>query len=167
MEPIRSDRHRGLDRHKRHRTTTSGEGADVGGFATKLDSINESETAEEITGSAPDLEGIPDISAPAERLYDAVHEAGERLLQTRTYTAAQQYRETVRRFLRKVVPEVNSVSVHESQRDILSRKRYYLLTTINRSVDRLIHGLLQAQTEQLEILRRLEEIEGMLVDLMQ
>lgn len=167
MEPIRSDRQRGLDRHKRNRTTTSGEGSEISGFATKLESVNGSDNPEEIADGGPDLEGIPDISAPAERLYDAVHEAGQRLLQTRTYTAAQQYRETVRRFLRKVVPEVNNVSVHESQRDILSRKRYYLLTTINRSVDRLINGLLQAQTEQLEILRRLEEIEGMLVDLMQ
>lgn len=165
MEPIRSDRQRGLDRHKRNRTTDAGTG--IGGFATKLESVNDSEQPEDIVTGTPDLDGIPDISAPAERLYDAVHEAGQRLLQERTYTAAQQYRETVRRFLRKVVPEANSVTVHESQRDILSRKRYYLLTTINRSVDRLIHGLLQAQTEQLEILRRLEEIEGMLVDLMQ
>jgi uncharacterized protein YaaR (DUF327 family) len=167
MEPIRSDRQRGLDRHKRNRTAAVGDGTGIGGFATKLESVNDAEQSEEIMTGTPDLDGIPDISAPAERLYDAVHEAGQRLLQERTYTAAQQYRETVRRFLRKVVPEANSVSVHESQRDILSRKRYYLLTTINRSVDRLIHGLLQAQTEQLEILRRLEEIEGMLVDLMQ
>ncbi|MDA3948231.1 MAG: DUF327 family protein [Spirochaeta sp.] len=167
MEPIRSDRQRGLDRHKRNRTSTSSEGSGIGGFATKLESVNAPEDLDPVVVGTPDLGAIPDISAPAERLYDAVHEAGERLLQERTYTAAQQYRETVRRFLRKVVPEANSVSVHESQRDILSRKRYYLLTTINRSVDRLIHGLLQAQTEQLEILRRLEEIEGMLVDLMQ
>ena len=48
----------------------------------------------------------------------------------------------------------------------MSRKRYYLLTDINRSVDRLITGLLQTQDVQFDILGRLEAIRGMLIDLM-
>lgn len=165
MEPIRSEANRGLDR-KRKRTNsqkTTGEGD----FFARLDGGPPDSSETESESVFVDLSGIVDITAPAERLYDAVHEAGQRLLQERTYTAAQRYRETVRRFLKRVVPEANSVVTHESNRDILSRKRYYLLTTVNRSVDRLITGLLQAQTEQLDILKRLEEIEGLLVDLMQ
>jgi uncharacterized protein YaaR (DUF327 family) len=162
MEPIRSEAQRGLDR-KRRKSLPHQE-VDVSGFSARLEETSPEETEPLET---VDVDGIPDISAPTERLYDAVHRAGQRLLHERTYTAAQRYRETIRRFLLKVVPDAHAVEVHESSRDILSRKRYYLITTVNSSVERLINGILQTQTQQLEILRRLEEIEGLLVDLMQ
>ena len=63
------------------------------------------------------------------------------------------------------MPDANGVQIQESGMSVLSRKRYYLLTEINRSVDRLVSGLLRTQKEQIDILRRLEEIQGMLVDL--
>lgn len=166
MEPIRSEPQRGLDRNKRRRASNTGESG-AGGFAARLDEVEAEEAAVLTDEELVSIDDLPEVSAPTERLYDAVHESGQRLLRERTYTAAQRYRETIRRFLRKVVPDVGGVVVHESNRDIMSRKRYYLLTTVNRSVDRLIQGILQSQHEQLEILQRLEEIEGMLVDLMQ
>lgn len=166
MEPIRSETHRGIDR-KRKKKTIGQEGIEDG-FAARFEKIDTDEPTNDVGESENlDLSGLLDISAPAEKLYDAVHQAGQKLLQDHTYTSAQRYREAVRRFLRKVVPEATGITVHESNRDILSRKRYYLLTTVNRSVDRLITGLLQSQHEQLDMLRRLEEIEGLLVDLMQ
>jgi uncharacterized protein YaaR (DUF327 family) len=109
--------------------------------------------------------GISGVDAPTEKLFDAVHTAGQRLLDQRTYSAAQAYREAVRRFLRKVLPTANGVEIQESGYGILSRKRYYLLTSINRSVDRLLTGLMQTQGEQFAMLQRLEEIQGMLIDL--
>jgi len=112
---------------------------------------------------APGLPG--GIDAPTEQLFDEVHQAGQRLLNERTYTAAQAYRESIQRFLKKVMPDANGVQIQESGMSVLSRKRYYLLTEINRSVDRLVGGLLRTQKEQIDILRRLEEIQGMLVDL--
>ena len=75
-------------------------------------------------------------------------------------------REAVQRFMQKVMPEANAVQVHESGYGILSRKRYFLLTEINRSVDRLVRGLMHSQERQLDMLRRLEEIQGMLIDLL-
>lgn len=166
MEPIRSETHRGLDRKRKKKTT--GHESIEDGFSARLEKTDDigAESGIEESGSL-DFSGLLDVSAPAEKLYDAVHQAGQKLLQDRTYTSAQRYREAVRRFLRKVVPEASGITIHESNRDILSRKRYYLLTTVNRSVDRLITGLLQSQHEQLDMLRRLEEIEGLLVDLMQ
>ena len=95
-----------------------------------------------------------------------MHETGQRLLNERTFSAAQAYREAVQVFLRKVVPDANHVQISESSRGIMSRKRYYLLTDINRSVDRLITGVLQTQDVQFDILGRLEAIRGMLIDLM-
>lgn len=133
-----------------------------------MDSVENAERPDDVAeASATEiLAGLPGVDAPTERLFDAVHQTGQRLLDDRTYTAAQKYREAVRRFLGKILASANAVEVHESQQDILSRKRYYLVTEINRSVDRLLNGLVQTQLEQMEILSRLEEIEGMLVDLL-
>ncbi len=166
MEPIRSDSKRGVDRRPRSRSSlheTAGEG-----FARRLEQPAAESDASHLDPIDPSvLADLPPIDAPVQRLYDAVHEAGQRLLQERTYSATQHYRESIRRFLRKVLPDANTIVVQESHKDILTRKRYYLVTSINRSVDRLVTGLLQTQSQQLDILHRLEEIEGMLVDLMQ
>ncbi len=165
MEPIRADRSRSTFRRKSGSSAAEHTGA---GFAGHL---SRSETAEDVAEtenvdsplSAP---GLPEsIDAPTEQLFDQVHQAGQRLLNERTYTAAQAYREAIQRFLRKVMPDANGVQIQESGMSVLSRKRYYLLTEINRSVDRLVSGLLRTQKEQIDILRRLEEIQGMLVDL--
>lgn len=118
-------------------------------------------------GGAHLLEGLPGVDAPTEKLFDAVHEAGQRLLDERTYSAVQQYREAVRRFVSRVLAQANNIEIHESGPGLISRKRYYLITEINRSVERLLEGLQRTQFQQLEILSRLEEIEGMLVDLFQ
>lgn len=107
------------------------------------------------------------VDAPTERLLDEVHERGQRLLKERTYSAAQAYRAAVQAFLRKVLSDGQSFETVESSHDILSRKRYMLLGAVNRAVDRLIQGVLQTQTSQMEILTRLEEIRGLLVDIMQ
>lgn len=166
MEPIRPDRSRFADR-RRTGSARAGLG-ESGGFAGRLDSIESSETE-----SAPssdlepvDTSGLPGLDAPTAALFDAVHAAGQRLSDEQTYTAAQLYREAVRRFLRKVFPDAQTLEVHESSRGILNRKRYVLLTEVNRSVERLVSGLLQTQRRQLDTLARLEEIEGMLVDLL-
>lgn len=168
MEPIRS-RETGRFRRRSSSATPAGAGADEP-FQRKLDEAGE---ASEVSDADSMLEesvaaaiaGLPGVDAPTERLFDAVHQAGQRLLDDRTWTAAQKYREAIRRFLGKVLASANAIEVHESRQDILSRKRYYLLTEVNQSVDRLLDGLVKTQMKQIEILARLEEIEGMLIDL--
>jgi len=162
MDPIRPDQSRNLDRRKRNVSRRGSEA--VGGFAERL-AAEEVEVDEPIFETSTVRSGAA-LSGSVEDLLDRVHAVGERLLSDRGYTTAQEYREAVRRFLGAVVPEAGSVEIHESQRDILSRKRYYLLGRINQSVERLVTGLLRSQMEQMEILSKLEEIEGMLVDLL-
>ncbi len=158
MEPIRSKEGKSLDR--RRRRSQVGTRPSSGGFAARLEAA-----ATNAVDNAQSPAPSGQIDAPVERLLDDVHTFGEMLLSDRGYGSAQRYREAVRRFLMAVIPEAGNVEVFESRKDILSRKRYYLLTQINQSVERLVNGVLQSQTEQVEILSRLEEIEGMLVDL--
>lgn len=166
MEPIRSDRQQMMRRRKgaagSHGGSITGEAAQSAAFSRRLEESESEPAVTEVSYGA-----LAPVDAPTERLLDAVHEAGQKLVDERTYTAALQYRETVKRFLQRVLPEANTLVMQESGRDIMTRKRYYLITEINRSVDRLVQGLLQTQTRQLDILSRLEEIEGLLVDLIQ
>jgi uncharacterized protein YaaR (DUF327 family) len=168
MEPIRPDRSREW-RNRRKSAGDTSAASSTGLFSQRL---TESAPSAGQDDSIPEVHtisfaDIPGVDAPTERLFDAIHEAGQRLLRERTYTAVLHYRETVRRFLQNVLPEANQVLVQESRHDILNRKQYFLLTEVNRSVDRLVHGLQQSQGEQLDILRRLEQIEGLLIDLVQ
>jgi uncharacterized protein len=169
MEPIRPESSRPYRRRLRAGRDGIPSGAGDNAFAQRLTPAAAAETESEPTVAAGVDEsafaGLPGMDAPTERLFDAVHQAGQRLVDERTFTAAQQYREAIRRFLGSVLPGANAVEVHESNHDILARKRYFLLTEVNRSVDRLIQGVLQTQGTQLDILTRLEEIEGLLVDL--
>lgn len=168
MEPIRSDR----TREWRKRRKTPGDTSSTSSTSMFSQRLNETTSTAGLEDSNPELqtisfESLPGVDAPTERLFDAIHEAGQRLMRERTYTAALHYRETVRRFLQNVLPDANQVLVQESRHDILNRKQYFLLTEVNRSVDRLVQGLQQTQGEQLDILRRLEQIEGLLIDLVQ
>lgn len=169
MEPIRPKE------TGRFRRRTKSDGASSASVHSEAFQRKLTETAESVDASGTDevsgatgaevLAGLPGVDAPTERLFDAVHEAGQRLLDERSWTAAQHYREAVRRFLGRVLASANAVEVHESRKDILTRKRYFLLTEINQSVDRLLDGLVRTQMKQMDILARLEEIEGMLINL--
>ena len=168
MEPIRSDRSRSPSRRSSRGGGARSGGAE-GAFSRQLSETGAAQPAEESAAVEAALESVSlpaGVDAPTERLFDAVHQAGQRLLDEQTYSAAQAYREAVQRFMQKVMPEANAVQVHESGYGILSRKRYFRLTEINRSVDRLVRGLMHSQERQLDMLRRLEEIQGMLIDLL-
>lgn len=169
MEPIRSRETGRFRRRSTSAASSGGESREL--FGKSLRSAEDAAPAEDADQALSDtvahaIAGLPGVDAPTERLFDAVHQAGQRLLNDRTWTAAQGYREAVRRFLGKVLASANAVEIHESRQDILSRKRYYLLTEINQSVDRLLDGLTRTHVQQMEILARLEEIEGMLIDLL-
>jgi hypothetical protein len=135
----------------------------VGGFAERLAATENDDVPAVSTATG----GTPVVTESVERLLDEVHSVGQELLDDRGYSTAQRYREAIRRFLAAVVPEIADIDIHESTTDILSRKRYYLIRTINTSVERLIEGVLSTQVRQVEILSRLEEVEGLLVDLLQ
>lgn len=168
MEPIRPDRSRPSSRRTSRPRTGESEAQD-GSFLRRIADLDVPPAVEELSSPGGTLESpsLPEgVDAPTEKLYDEVHRAGQRLLNEKTYSAAQAYREAIQLFLRKVMPDANTIEIRESGHGILSRKRYYLLTEINRSVDRLVTGVLQTQHRQLDVLRRLEEIQGMLIDLL-
>lgn len=118
----------------------------------------------ETFGSEALLDGAISLEE-AHGLLDEIHQAGERLLEEPTPQQAKAYRELIRRFMRGVVPGAYDVQEHQSGGNILKRKRFTLVRQIDQKVERLVAGILQTQGRQFDILGRLEEIHGMLIDL--
>ena len=73
----------------------------------------------------------------------------------------------VKRFMKIIVKKSLVTEEHSSGVNILKRKRFTLVQIIDTKLERLAAGVLTEQKEQLEILRKVDEINGLLVDLLQ
>jgi uncharacterized protein len=109
------------------------------------------------------------VDEPLEELLDDVHMAGDDLRKNPVFENIKKYRQAVQRFLRFVVDNSYAVSKAKLSRfQVLKRKgqpELTLITVVNNKLDALAAGILQNQLEQLEVLARVEEINGLLVDL--
>ncbi len=121
---------------------------------------------DEARGSGPaslDAQGFSEASV--ETLLDEVHQAGDSLKQNPTVDLVQAYKKAVRDFVHHVVDRSFLVEQKTSGRNILKRNAYYRISVIDESLEKLAAEILRNQRDNLEILRRVDEINGMLVDL--
>lgn len=110
----------------------------------------------------------PDVSdETAGELLDAVFEAGDRLKHHADADALNRYRDAVRRFLGAVVQRGVGVEERTSGSSVLRRKRYTLVRVIDAKLEQLAAGMIASQRDQLDLLARVDEINGMLVDFSQ
>jgi len=100
-----------------------------------------------------------------EELLDTVFAAGGALKSAPTLENIRAYRGQVQAFLRHVVEHMLEVEESTSGGNILKRKRYTLIRVIDGKLESLAASVLSAQREQLGILAQVDEINGMLVDL--
>jgi Uncharacterized protein conserved in bacteria len=107
--------------------------------------------------------------ADLDALLDGVHEAGDKLKENPSVDLVQAYKKAVRDFVHHVVERSFSVEQKESRRSLLKpdKQRVYVrVSVIDESLERLAAEILRNQRDNLEILRRVDEINGMLVDLL-
>lgn len=102
-----------------------------------------------------------------EELLDEVFAAGAALKSAPTLTAVSDYRARVQAFLRHVVDRMLAVEERTSGGSLPKRKRYTLIRVIDGKLEALAASVLSAQREQLGILAQVDEINGLLVDLVQ
>ncbi len=131
----------------------------VRSFSSRLDPADGSHQAG-LTG----LEAVEEESAA---LLDAVFEAGDRLKRQRDTATLMAYKETVRRFLNAVVRRGLDIEERTSGSNILRRKRYALVKVVDGKLEQLAAGMISNQREQLQLLARIDEINGLLIDLSQ
>ena len=99
---------------------------------------------------------------------EQVTRAGRRLQQAPSYSALREYRSSVQGFLQQ------SLAALYQTEEVLGRlnystgqrKKYCLIQVIDEKLEQLVRAVLNEQRANLEILRRIEEINGLLVDLL-
>jgi uncharacterized protein YaaR (DUF327 family) len=130
------------------------------GFGAALRRAEESPEAEhaEPLRSAADTS---DLSA----LLDEIYEIGERLKRDPLPASVLRYKSAVRGFMDLVVRTSLDVVENQSSPNILRQKKYTLIRVIDQKLERLASGVLSTQREALDVLGRIEEINGLLVDL--
>jgi hypothetical protein len=161
MEPIEPFVETSFPTSKRERRKVTKKGADKVHFASVLET-----TSGDSSSVASGFSSLADTDEDLEELLDSVHEIGEKLKENATLTIVQDYKQAVREFVSYIVKKTLSVEQHESGPNVLKRKRFTLVKVIDQKLDRLAAGIIQNQRSQLEILRQIDEISGMLIDLL-
>jgi len=123
------------------------------------------ESAAEGSEVSTESDGDEDRRRTLEELLDGVFSAGEALKKTGTMEAIKAYRHQVRAFVKFAVAHSIAVEEQTSGANILKRKRFTLVTVIDEKLEALAASVLAAQRDQMAILAQIEEINGMLVNL--
>ncbi|MDR1987093.1 MAG: DUF327 family protein [Treponema sp.] len=131
-------------------------------FSGILEHINRSAEAESVA-----VEEFPPSEERVSELLDAVHSAGDDLKRRPLPEEILRYKTAVRNFLHYVVKHGYTTEKQVSGTNLLKRKNFAIVQVVDRKLEQLAAGILAGQTVQLEILARLEEITGLLVDIMQ
>lgn len=131
-------------------------------FQSVLETAKESESESQISAIA-NQKNIENL----EELMDAIHSSGDLLKDKPSIENIKQYKESVRGFLKYIVDNTFDIEEHMTGRNILKRKKHTLVQIVDQKLEQLAATILQGQKSQLEILKRLEEISGLLIDLMQ
>ena len=92
-------------------------------------------------------------------------EAGDALRRELTSVRMEEYRTAVRGFLSAVVQRGLDVEDLTSGANILRRKRYTLVRVVDSRLEELAAGMVSSQANQLDLLAKVDEINGLLVDL--
>lgn len=154
-----------LKKKKDNEKSKSGKTAGVAFGKVLGNAAEKKPSASEVLGPGP----LPDLngSETVEGLLDDVHEAGDALKRDPVFGPLNGYKKAVRRFLRYVLE--NSIEVEETlgirNPSTMQQKKYVMIRVVNERLENLAAHVLKNQADQLDILRRIDEIHGMLVDL--
>lgn len=130
-------------------------------FRKTLDALDE-------TSEAAQLAQAAEQDTDLEVLLDEVHEAGHELLRYPGPENVQLYKEKIRRFIKMIVERsIVMTEVEGRLRKDMKRPKYALLQVIDEKLEQLGAYILSEQKEKLEILRRVDELYGLIVDLRQ
>jgi len=114
------------------------------------------------------LDSIDYSDIDLEELMDEIHEAGEALKEVPTLANVKVYKGAVSRFLRFVVK--NSLKTETTAganfNPLKKQKRYTIIRVVDEKLERLAAGVLQNQSDKLYILEKIEEINGLIVNLL-
>ncbi|MCQ2579136.1 MAG: YaaR family protein [Treponemataceae bacterium] len=134
-------------------------------FADFLKDASESEEEKlRNAGFPPEIIGLSYEKA-VETLLDSVYSTGNDLRKNQTNEDIQKYKRAVKNFINYVVKTCFEVEKHESNRSVLKRKKFFQIQVIDQKLEKLATEVLINQRDQLAFLAKIDEINGLLIDL--
>ncbi len=134
-------------------------------FASMLDE-SKADASPEGASETESADAIPPKDHSIKDLLDDVHSSGERLKNRPFPEEIKQYKRAVRNFLHYIVENGFIIEEQISGTNILRRKKFTLVQVADKKLEQLAAGILAGQHDQLEILAKVDEIKGILIDLM-
>lgn len=108
----------------------------------------------------------PHTDAEVETLLDEVYATGQELARNPSPENVVAYKKAVGRFIRQVVDgSVELVETEGRLRKDMKKPKYALLHVVDEKLEKLGAYVLSNQRDKLEILRKVDELHGLLVDL--
>ena len=100
-----------------------------------------------------------------EEALDEIYSQGDALVKASTMENVRRYKSAVTAFLQYIMAHILKIEEKTSGVNPLKRKRYVLIHIVNKKLEQLAVDVLKGQGEQLNILERVDEINGLLVNL--
>lgn len=125
-----------------------------------------------IQEKADNAERVPDVvvsenqETAIEELLDLVHSSGDALKKNIGTATIQAYKAAVKRFTSYVINTVYAIEEKNSSKNLLKRKKYTQIAIIDEKLEHFAAEILSNQHDKLDILARLDEIYGLLIDLL-
>lgn len=100
-----------------------------------------------------------------QRLIEEVDKMAKKLAQTCTLNDLKKYKQAVKKFLKRTIGEAYQAHDETGWNGLGRQKQYILIRKIDENLEDLSHQVLQEQKDSLNILKKLDEIRGILVDM--
>ncbi|WP_018248320.1 YaaR family protein [Orenia marismortui] len=102
------------------------------------------------------------IKGRLDELLDLIDEQGDRLSKHRTFKELVRYKKMIRKFIGEATEKMYNVEENYSP---IQGKIHTIVKSVDSSLEDLTKMILKDQTDQLDILAKLDEVRGMLLDL--
>ena len=113
------------------------------------------------------IKELPHSEESLHELLDEIHSSGDALSKRPFLQEIVAYRTAVRNFVNYVVENGFDTEEQTSGVNVLKRKKFTLVRVIDSKLEGMAAAILKGQLNQLEILEKLDEIKGLLVDLLE
>jgi uncharacterized protein YaaR (DUF327 family) len=111
-------------------------------------------------------ENFPISEETLQTLLDDVHSSGDELKNRPFPDEIIRYKKAVRNFIHYVVENSYTLEEKTSGVNLLRRKKFTMVQVVDRKLEQLAAGIMAGQTNQIELLARIDEIAGILVNLL-
>lgn len=140
-------------------------------FSNQLSRVDEAISVDGV--SIFDAQGIVN-EAVLQELQDTIHSIGDALLSNPRIDTALQYKEAIQKLLKSVVPYLHKKDEIVVRKGIMTANgpdmreyKFTVISKINQQLDDVLKIILGTQVDQLMLMKSLDEMKGLIVDLLQ